>query len=263
MTKFSASTLEALASALERGRVPLPAPTIALEGILQSGEIEEARALLGSFLGEGFTPKQAAFALRMVSENQRKSESSRPQLVWSGLDVRGIRDTVVVVEELFRTATKSVVLSTYNLGHKPKAGEPPGNPVLRALGERMQQVPSLKVQLYVNIKRQEWQKEATASDVVAKFGKWFCANVWPWSRLPEVYFDPRSIDSEDSCLHAKCVVIDEHKVFLTSANLTESAQVSNIEAGALFDDPVFAIELRQQFDALRNRKMLQRVEFGD
>jgi phosphatidylserine/phosphatidylglycerophosphate/cardiolipin synthase-like enzyme len=46
---------------------------------------------------------------------------------------------------------------------------------------------------------------------------------------------------------------------VTSANLTEAAQVRNIEAGVLLQNAVFAKELRLQFEALINRGLLRRV----
>ncbi|TMQ33925.1 MAG: hypothetical protein E6K70_10465 [Planctomycetota bacterium] len=60
---------------------------------------------------------------------------------------------------------------------------------------------------------------------------------WPKdSRLPEVYFDPRSLaldPKKRACMHAKCIVIDRKTVFVSSANFTEAAQERNLEVGLL------------------------------
>jgi phosphatidylserine/phosphatidylglycerophosphate/cardiolipin synthase-like enzyme len=78
-----------------------------------------------------------------------------------------------------------------------------------------------------------------------------------------VYYDPRSLDEvgEPAFLHAKCIVIDDERALVTSANLTETAHVRNIEAGVLLEDPVFAKELRLSFEALISRGLVHRVRF--
>jgi phosphatidylserine/phosphatidylglycerophosphate/cardiolipin synthase-like enzyme len=131
----------------------------------------------------------------------------------------------------------------------------------------MAQLPKLRVRLFCNLKRMPWQMEANQEQVVADFARWFQAELWPWSRLPELYFDPRSLapQKEDdaakatACLHAKCILIDDEQAFVTSANLTTAAQSRNIEAGALLRDVSFAKSLRLQFEALINRNLVCRV----
>jgi phosphatidylserine/phosphatidylglycerophosphate/cardiolipin synthase-like enzyme len=182
--------------------------------------------------------------------------------VWSDLDVRGSRDTAVVAHELFREARHYVLLSTYNLGHRRRENDPPGHPVLRPLAERMAAIPGLRVRLFANLRRMSWQTEATEPGVIEAFGRWFRSELWPWPRLPEVYFDPRSLhgSGEDTaCLHAKCIVVDDERAFVTSANLTEAAQLRNIEAGVLLQDASFARALRLQLEALINREFVRRL----
>lgn len=48
-------------------------------------------------------------------------------------------------------------------------------------------------------------------------------------------------------------------MLLTSANFTEAAQVRNIEAGVLLDNPFIAQSLREQFESLVHRGALLRV----
>jgi phosphatidylserine/phosphatidylglycerophosphate/cardiolipin synthase-like enzyme len=91
------------------------------------------------------------------------------------------------------------------------------------------------------------------SDILTRFRHDYNAYHWPWERLPEVYYDPRSLAKEPgarACLHAKCVVVDDREVFLTSANLTEAAQQRNIEAGLVVTSPALACKVRDQFMAL-------------
>ena len=84
------------------------------------------------------------------------------------------------------------------------------------------------------------------------------------ARRPEVFYDPRALQpwvqgQARASLHAKCLVVDEQQVLLTSANFTEAAQVRNIEAGVLLDNPFVAQSLREQFESLAQSGVLQRV----
>ncbi len=239
-----------------------------LQRLLSVEDADAIGRLLTELKNARMDGEQAAVTLRLLADSRKAQESvPKPQLVWSDLDVRGNRDTSVVAHELFRSAQRYVLVSTYNLGHKRREGEEPGHPLLRPLAERMAQLPKLRVRMFCNLKRMPWQMEANQEQVVADFARWFQAELWPWSRLPELYFDPRSLapQKEDdaakatACLHAKCILIDDEQAFVTSANLTTAAQSRNIEAGALLRDVSFAKSLRLQFEALINRNLVCRV----
>ncbi|MCB9528383.1 MAG: hypothetical protein H6701_08330 [Myxococcales bacterium] len=95
--------------------------------------------------------------------------------------------------------------------------------------------------------------KAPSAGSVAAFVKRFTADVWPGQRRPALYYDPRSVafdvDARAS-LHAKAVIVDRRKAFVTSANFTEAAQARNIEAGVVVDDTAFAERMARQLDAL-------------
>ena len=62
-------------------------------------------------------------------------------------------------------------------------------------------------------------------------------------------------------MHAKCLVVDDAEVLLTSANFTEAAQVRNIEAGVLVRNEFLAKSLREQFESLgRSGGLVKAVE---
>ena len=80
--------------------------------------------------------------------------------------------------------------------------------------------------------------------------------------MPEVFHDPRSLSQKPgpkACLHAKCIVIDEERLLITSANFTEAAHERNIEAGVLMVDPVAARAMQSQFETLVAQDILKRV----
>lgn len=112
--------------------------------------------------------------------------------------------------------------------------------------------PGLKVRLFVNVQR-PYRNETAEAILLRQFADTFRQEIWPGDRLPEVFHDPRSLEIDNhqrSCLHAKCIVIDEDRALLTSANFTQAAHQRNIEAGTLITDTLLARALRAQFDTL-------------
>ena len=261
IARISASTLGSLAVAIERGIVVAPFGAMSLGRHVPGAELGDAAHLLQHLHACGIGERGLAAAIRAVEAARRIAEERpAPTLVWSDLDIAGSRDTGVVCNELFRTAVRSVLLSTFNLGHKAKEGAEKGNPVLRPLAMRMAEVPDLKVRLFVNLRRLEHMAHAGEREVEDAFAGWFRRDVWPWDRVPEIYYDPRSLSGtadETACLHAKCVVVDDERAFVTSANLTEAAHSRNIEAGVLLEDAVFARRLRDQFESLIDRRYVR------
>lgn len=59
-------------------------------------------------------------------------------------------------------------------------------------------------------------------------------------------------------LHAKCVVVDEQRLFVSSANFTEAAQERNIEIGLVLDSAVLAIKVSGFFENLVETGFLKR-----
>ncbi|MYB38878.1 MAG: phospholipase, partial [Gammaproteobacteria bacterium] len=80
--------------------------------------------------------------------------------------------------------------------------------------------------------------DTTAADaLVRRFADQFWSKDWHGTRRPAVYFDPRSLEPEQSAvLHAKALVADSETTFITSANLTDAALNRNIELGVLLRD---------------------------
>ena len=74
-----------------------------------------------------------------------------------------------------------------------------------------------------------------------------------------MYYDPRALDLEGpgGVLHAKAVVADDEKVFITSANLTEAAWDRNIELGVLIRDRTFALIIGGFLQSLIDRDLLK------
>ncbi|MGH9319807.1 MAG: phospholipase D-like domain-containing protein [Vicinamibacteria bacterium] len=132
------------------------------------------------------------------------------------------RDTLVVVRELFEYAQKSVPIGGYAFDH----GKDIFAPLHTAMAER-----GVETTIFLN-------------DVEG-----FLEKNWPFGEpFPSIYCDPRTAERESRCsLHAKCIVVDEARALVTSANFTDRGQTRNIEMGVLVDDPGLATRLVHQW----------------
>jgi len=144
------------------------------------------------------------------------------------------RDTRVVVTDLFKRAQLNVTVAGYAV-HQ-------GKRIFEELASRMELKPSLYVRLFLNLTVRPEDSSPSAS--VNRFAQEFKTRHWPENhRLPEVYYDRRSLElpmGPSVAFHAKCVVLDEAELFVSSANFTEAAQNRNVELGVLLQSPTLA-----------------------
>jgi phosphatidylserine/phosphatidylglycerophosphate/cardiolipin synthase-like enzyme len=102
-----------------------------------------------------------------------------------------------------------------------------------------------------------------ADGLVRRFAQDFVTRHWPWEPKPEVYYDPRSLETPGahrSSLHAKCVVVDHRAALITSANFTEAAQERNIECGVIMRHSPIVEQLHRYFKTLCESRQLRRCE---
>ena len=250
----------ALAGALEAGALSPPFRRSQLQGSVSDELLEDVLGELSQWSESGMAPAHIAHMLRLLAEERAAAQAitDRVELVWSGTEVMAgaSRDTAVVVQELFREAREAVLIASYALDSGSKA-----DALFGALAKRMDSEPDLRVRVFVNVHRRH--KDETAEAVLLReFADAFRDQIWPGDRLPEVFYDPRSLATEGkirACLHAKCIVIDEDRALVTSANFTEAAHERNIEAGAVITDTILAKSLKAQFDTLVDHEVLKRV----
>ncbi len=253
LEEATAADLDALAQCLADGRIPSAgsAGSIQLAGF-STGAVRFLQGL------EETKPKVIAWTLRRLARERREADdryANVARLVWSGAsdDDEAIRDTRVVLDDLFRRAQRHVLVSTFVVYD--------GLAVFRALAEQVQRVPGLQVDLFVNLTSKTGLAEDEPEDV-RQFLARFTRSQWPPGvALPAIYYDPetRKLGEERTSLHAKCVIVDERWAFVTSANFTEAAQERNIEAGVLLDQPALAAALVRRFEGLRNNGVVKRM----
>lgn len=258
--QLSRPALVKLATALETGRLAPPFSLSAIANYVPAALSPEIVDELNRLSGEGVRGKQIAYTLRLLAAERGASQAvrDRVELVWTGPEVTGSqsRDTSVVVRELFSTAKHSVLISSFAIDRGEKARK-----LFQVLAQRMDANPQLKVQMFLNIQRPHRDRQAE-SILLTDFANTFRREIWTGMRLPEVFHDPRSLlvdTQQKACLHAKCIIVDEEQVLITSANFTEAAHERNVEAGVLLTEPMTAQALRMQFDALVSQKILRPI----
>ena len=244
--------LNRLAAELEMSALPPPYTAARLARALEVDEAVVAPAVAPLTHLASIGGSQRSTAAFIGEALRRASRYAPPAAVWSGAHVPGThaRNTRVVYHELFSTAERSVWLSTYVVYD--------GEDVLGALADRMRAVADLRVTLFVNVERR-WGDATHPAEVVAKFATQFWSHGWPGDRRPLVYYDPRALDLSDpdaGVLHAKVVVVDDRRVFVTSANLTSRAMDRNVEAGLLVFDQALAQSTVARFQALIDHGMV-------
>jgi len=251
--QLSSSTLEALAHALESGHVGIPPTAAALERHVGRTLAEVVASELAALHREAFTGSQMSRLLLAVASAVPRG--GRLELVWSGPEPvqAASRDTGVVVPELFAGARRSVVVAGFAIRQ--------GDAVFARLAENMEANPALAVRIFTNIAR-PWRDTRSEAELVRLFVDDFRKTQWPGRRYPKVLYDPRSLSAAPgarACLHAKCLIVDDERALVTSANFTEAAMDRNIEAGVVIDDAGFACRLRAQFDALERSNQVRSV----
>jgi phosphatidylserine/phosphatidylglycerophosphate/cardiolipin synthase-like enzyme len=253
--RLSAPALLALAQAIDSGQFVPPYSLAGLQRYVPNSDLAPVSAELSELSLSGMQPRHLALMLRLVGEERRarlRADDS-VELVSSGPEAAGsaTRDTAVVIRDLFASAQRSVLVACFAVYQ--------GRELFKVLAARMDEIPELRVQIFLNVHRPDWP-DATEQHVLRHFIEAFRTNHWPGQRLPELFYDPRSLiaePTERAALHAKCVVVDEERAFITSANFTEAAQQRNIEAGVLLAIPSIAKALCGQLENLVLRGSLR------
>jgi len=248
---------ERLRAALAGGLLPLPTNPFALQAA--AGTERDAIPVvdaLNVLHARGID--ELAIAALLQACDRFEARYRRPDLVWSGPRAPGVpaRDTRQVIEELIRGATMSLWISSYAYFDGPRA--------FATLAEQMAAEPTLNVRLLLNVPRPRGDTSAPDA-LVARFAHQFWTRDWPGKRRPEVYYAPAALGVEGlkGVLHAKAVVADEERLFVTSANLTEAAFDHNIEAGLLVRDPALAKGMVRHFVGLIQKGVLVGVPVVD
>jgi len=144
-------------------------------------------------------------------------------LVTSGPEARGItnRDTRVSSASLFANAEVSVLIAGYAVYQ--------GQQVFEALAQQMLNMPNLSVRMFLDIARvpRDSAPPANLSALRQQVPREAMARTIGFS--PALLRSAlRRVSAEKRIsLHAKCIVVDNRAVFVSSANFTERGQQRN------------------------------------
>lgn len=255
LARLNRKEIEVLIDSLKTNTLRRPFTEIGFLQLFGREFAQEVFAEMQKLESQEFTETQIVTLLEALQTDRRKRGESlldKVSLVWTGPETDGTRnrDTKIVVRELFAKAKTSVVVAGFAVYQ--------GREVFSALADNMKLNPSLEVSFYLNIQRA--YGDTSASDqIVRQFADKFKNRDWPGTRMPRVFYDPRSValtKGKNAVLHAKVVIVDRQFTFVSSANFTEAAQERNIEVGVLIDSAEFANQLQGHFEALQKDNVL-------
>ena len=248
---LAAVDLDALARAVRRGTLELASPGLELGRLVAVELAGRARTLLADLSRRGMPAEHAAGCLEVLATQARETEARRPELVWSNFDTSGMLDTEAASAALFASAEHSVIVSTYSVGLRRG-----GLPLLFPLRDRLLDRPKLQIQILLGAPGQE-RTDVLRS--IARLDRAAWTHFWPWRPRPALYVGPARPDQAGVCVHAKCIVVDDERALVTSANLTRGGHETNVEAGVLLNDRELAHSLRVQLQRLISRGLVRPI----
>lgn len=238
LSDIARPALELLLAAVERGRLECP---FGEADLLDAGFQGSTRDVLGALRGVDRAGVLAALRIAIAEREHRPPP--RLDLVWTGPETRASTclGTAAAVARLFEQAKHTVLVCGY-------AFDDPE--ILRPLHEGMA-ARGVRATLFLDI-----PSEATPGDAETFAGgviDCFLRDVWTFGLpKPDIYFDPASAVRGPPwvSLHAKCIVVDDERALVTSANFTDRGHTRNLEAGVLIEDRRFSEDLAAQWQQL-------------
>ncbi len=227
--------LETIGRAVRQGIVASPLTTAGLAQLSQLSVDGRASSLVG------LDGRAVLAVIDAVLAERRRPEGVTVDLVWTGPDVAGstARDTAVVVRELFARAQHSVLVAGFSFDHGADIFEP----LHRAMKER-----AVESSIFLDLSRAPRTETDVAAHARREIDDFLIKN-WPFGApIPRLYYDPRTIEpTSTASLHAKCIVVDDRRTLVTSANFTSRGQERNVEVGVLVESEKLARELVHQW----------------
>lgn len=220
------SNLESLRTGFASGSLKFDTTQNALIG---SGSPPESAAELYSFIKTGnYSSATVVAMLDAILETRRyaRDVSLTQTLVMTGPATAQMENlkTGARFIQVVEHAKCELMLATFALYQ--------GDKILEPIHDAMARIPGLQVTLILNVAR-KYGDRTQSEDLLEGAREEFSKN-WPWPLKPAVWYFPESLHlsaMDRASMHAKFVIADEERCFITSANFTEAAQKRNIEVG--------------------------------
>lgn len=198
----------------------------------------------------GLAAEDATLVVEAVLAERTARPRPELELVWTGREAgaRESRDTRQVLPELFARADRRVIVAGFAFRE--------ASAIFAPLYARARDA-GVEVEVFIHV-------DGTGRDARMSPESFFTYS-WPWrDATPRLYYDARA-DAADasSTMHAKCVVVDDREVLITSANFTGRAQRANVELGVLVRDADFAARVSGQWRSLVTRGLFRRHGAAD
>src|SRR5262245_51146643 len=183
--------LAALAAALRSGRLQAPFTPFSLHRFCSAENAATAATRLQQLHDEGMLPQHLGLLAEVITRTRMRlpQQADLVDLVWTGPETLGVtnRNTGVVVRELFGEAETEVLVAGFAVYQ--------GRSVFQQLADRMEARPDLRVRLFLDVQRHPTDTSLD-DEVLRRFAHRFRNQEWPGARLPEIYYDPRSLDQD-------------------------------------------------------------------
>lgn len=249
--------LELLIENLTFNRMSYPVGRLALADKLATAKVDFWLEKFEGYQHAGFTKDQALHALleiKKLLDAKDVRDVSGVEIVWTGPEMlnSNLRDTSVVAQEMFREVKQDVLIAGFAFYQ--------GKDLFAEIARKLDADKNFKVTIVVDVRRDGNTSAEVA--VLLKFKNDFLSKQWPGDAPPEIYYDPRTLALDihvKSSMHAKCIIIDTKKLFITSANFTAAAHHRNIEAGVVIESKQHAISLKSQFNNLIEAGVLKKL----
>jgi phosphatidylserine/phosphatidylglycerophosphate/cardiolipin synthase-like enzyme len=253
---LSSGELQRLSACL-RSQPAAPGEAALSQHQIASDRPELRQALLAwleDWSHQGGSNASLELTLALLLEQRRGQGSGQAELVWSGPqggpgDIT--RDQAVLIREMVERCQQRLLITTFNLWRGGFIAE-----LLDRVQHRLQNQPDLDARMVVNIPRARGNT-VLADQLRQSYVHDTWRHLWHPSRpRPSGYFDPRSLDlarNRPTVFHVKCCVADS-ELLVTSANLSDSAQLDNCELGIHFPAGNRADAVWRHFDRLIHRQ---------
>lgn len=145
------------------------------------------------------------------------------------------RKTKTVVEDLIKNAEKSITLTGYSISDY-------FSEMIDILAKKGTQ--GMYINLYIN----DLEKHRETLEKLLLYS----------GRFIKIYNYNKQNDDKMAALHAKIIVVDDKKVFISSANLSYHGMKGNIEMGILLESAEKSKKIQETLKILRYQKIFKR-----
>lgn len=205
---------------------------------------------LASWHSNGGSNTSLNQTIDLLLEQRQLLNQAQAELVWSGPQVGAgdiTRDQAVLIREMVDRCEQRLLITTFNIWREGFIAD-----LLERIQNRMEVFPGLDARVVLNIPRPK-NSTVLAEQLRGKFVVETWNRLWIKAKpMPKGYFDPRSLElnrTRPTVFHVKSVVADD-ELLVTSANLSDSAQLDNCELGVHFSQGNSAGDAWNHFDRL-------------